>query len=296
MRHEDSTPQVGYIGLGLMGFAMANRLIRAKFELALHTRTAQKAQPLIEAGGVYHLTVEALANAARGGVIFLCLTDSHAVASVCEQLCQGDLDGTLLVDMGTTSVAQTQHCAAQVSAQGGAWLDAPVSGGQVGAEQGTLSIMVGGDSHDLARATPYFAHLGQTVTHIGPTGAGQAAKTANQMIVGSTLNIVAEALLLAERAGANPAKVREALLGGFAGSRILDLHGQRMIDRQFQPGGRISTQRKDLDQAVELCEQLGLTLPLLAEAKSLWHQACEGGYGELDQSGIYQWLVHRNEE
>ncbi len=287
---------VGYIGLGLMGFAMAKRLIDAGHTLALHTRSPAKAQPLIQASGDYHDSIASLADSCHGSIIFLCLTDSQAVALVTEQLCHTSLEGTLIIDMGTTSVSQTHASAQMVQTKGGRWLDARVSGGQVGAEEGKLSIMVGGAEADLDRATPYFEQLGQSVIHIGDIGAGQAAKTANQMIVGSTLNIVAEALLLAERAGADPAKVREALLGGFAGSRILDLHGQRMIERQFQPGGRMSTQRKDLDQAAELCQQLELELPLLSHTQSLWQAACDAGFGELDQSGIFKWLESNNRE
>ena len=195
--------------------------------------------------------------------------------------------------MGTTEVSATKQMAYRVEQSGGRYLDAPVSGGEVGARDATLSIMVGGAPKDVERGRAIFNVLGKLVTHIGPLGTGQATKAANQVIVGASITIIAEALILAQAAGADIAHVREALLGGFAGSRILDLHGQRMIDRTFEPGARATTQLKDMHQAVDLAEELNLSLPFMRLSCDLWTDMIETGYGALDQSGYFDYILSK---
>ena len=219
------------------------------------------------------------------------LTDTPAVLSVLDGpdgVLAGLRPGALLIDMGTTSPLATCELAARVAAAGGEWLDAPVSGGVVGAEATTLSIMAGGGAAAFERARPLLERLGARLTHVGPVGCGQIAKTANQMIVGLTIGAVAEALALAGRAGADPARVRAALAGGFADSRILELHGRRMIDGDFAPGGRVTTQHKDLVQALELAAAVGLDLPATALNRALYAECIATGDGGLDHSALYR--------
>jgi 3-hydroxyisobutyrate dehydrogenase-like beta-hydroxyacid dehydrogenase len=196
--------------------------------------------------------------------------------------------------MGTNRFDLTHTLAQQVMELGAHFIDAPVSGGQVGAQQGTLSIMVGGDKEQLLRAQPLFDVVGQKTTHVGGIGCGQLAKAANQMIVGATLNIVAEALFLAQQNGADPAQVRAALAGGFADSKILQVHGQRMVDEVYTPGARATTQLKDLQQAHDLALQSNLQLPLNERCLEQWQAMVDSGLGELDQAGILAWVKHNN--
>jgi 3-hydroxyisobutyrate dehydrogenase-like beta-hydroxyacid dehydrogenase len=198
--------------------------------------------------------------------------------------------GTVVVDMGTTAVLATRALAERVRAAGGAWVDAPVSGGQVGAEAADLTIMIGGAAADVARVRPVLEVLGRRLTHVGDVGAGQVAKAANQVIVGLTIGAVAEGLALARRAGVDPARVREALMGGFAASRILDLHGQRMVEGRFAPGARATTQRKDMDQALALAATLGLDLPATALNRDLYDRLIAAGGGGLDHAALIEVL------
>lgn len=277
--------KTGFIGLGLMGLPMAQNLLDAGADLFVFNRTAAKSEPLVALGATASDNVAQLAQQTVGGIVVICVSDTPAMTQTIEALTQRDLSGTLIIDMGTTTVEATRAAAASVTSVGGAFVDAPVSGGAVGATEGTLSIMAGGDAAEIKRAAHLFSVLGKSTTHIGPVGAGQIAKAANQAIVGTTLGIVSETMLMANSAGADPAKMREALLGGFAGSRILDLHGQRMIERSFKPGGRARTQAKDLVQAVDLAQSLGLSLPILEQSRDLWQRMVETGMGDLDQSG-----------
>ena len=194
--------------------------------------------------------------------------------------------GSLVIDMGTTAVGPTRRFAEQLRAREADFLDAPVSGGEIGAIGGQLSIMVGGSESALARAQPLFDVLGNKTVHIGEVGTGQITKAANQVIVGLNIGAVAEALTLAKKAGADAARVREALLGGFAASRILEVHGQRMIDGAFKPGGKVLTQYKDLSQAIELAEAYGLDLPATRLNRELYRQLIDAGDGELDHSAL----------
>jgi 3-hydroxyisobutyrate dehydrogenase-like beta-hydroxyacid dehydrogenase len=195
-------------------------------------------------------------------------------------------DGALVIDMSTTDVARTQGFADRLRARGAEWMDAPVSGGTTAAEDGTLSIMVGGSDGGFARAEPVFRALGARITHVGAVGAGQIAKTANQMIVGMTIGAVAEAFALARSAGVEPRAIREAILGGFAQSRILELHGERMVNEDFQARARSTIQLKDMRAAASLAEAVGIDLPGLSTNLGLWERLVEEGAGDLDHSAL----------
>ena len=288
MSHSLSGHVVGFIGLGLMGRPMAVNLHAAGAEVVIHNRSRAVVDALAAEGLSPAHTPREVAE--RAPVVFVMATDTPAV----ERIVAGD-DGVaggiapegLLVDMGTTAVEATRALARTIEGRGAHFVDAPVSGGEIGAKAGTLSIMAGGSQEAIARAMPYFEVMGASTTHIGDVGAGQIAKAANQVIVGLTIGAVAEALALARRAGADPAKVREALQGGFAASRILEVHGQRMIDGAFTPGGKATTQRKDLQQALELASSIGLALPATALTRDLYDRLIAAGGGDLDHSGLY---------
>ena len=200
--------------------------------------------------------------------------------------------GALVIDMSSILPEQAQAHGPRLAAQGVAYLDAPVSGGTVGAEAGTLAIMAGGAEADFERARPVLEVLGRPV-HVGPTGSGQLTKLANQMIVGITIGAVAEALLLAQRGGADPAKVRQALRGGFAESRILEVHGQRMVDGDFAKRGSLAIQLKDLRNALHTASGLSFDAPITAHLTDLYAQAADHGFGDLDQSGLFKELERR---
>jgi len=219
-------------------------------------------------------------------ITILMLPDTPAVESVVTAILPSLQRGFAVVDMGTTGVAAIRELARSVNASGAELVDAPVSGGQVGAERGTLSIMVGSTEATFKHLLPVWRALGQTVTRVGDVGAGQVAKACNQVIVGATIGAVAEALTLARAAGVDPAVVRQALTGGFASSRILELHGARMVAGDFEPGGRCTTQRKDMAQALELAEAAGVTLPLTAHVKGMYDALIASGLGSLDHSAL----------
>ena len=279
--------RIGFIGLGLMGKPMSRHLLRAGANLLIYNRSRGVMKELAAEG--MQCAGSAREVAAGADVTVLMLSDTPAVEAVLgdeEGLVAGLRPGALVIDMGTTAVTATRRFAAEIAAAGGSFLDAPVSGGQVGAAGATLTIMVGGTADALARARPILEVLGERITHVGEAGAGQVAKAANQVIVGLTIGAVAEALTLAKRAGVDPARVREALDGGFAWSRILELHGQRMIDGVFTPGGKAITQRKDLAQALELAHTANLRLPATALTLELYDQLIAAGGGDLDHSAL----------
>ena len=294
----NTNPSIGFIGLGLMGQAMATQLINAGYSLCVHSRTADKAAKLIALGATYAHTPEQLAGIVKDGIIVVCVTDSIALDQVVtgtHGLLSSISPDCLIIDMGTSRFDLTQSLAKKAQKQGAHYIDAPVSGGQVGALQGTLSIMAGGTSTNIKRAKPLFDVMGQKTTHVGDIGCGQLAKHANQMIVGATLNIVAEALFLAQKNGADPAKVAQALAGGFADSKILQVHGQRMVEQNYTPGARATTQLKDLQQAHALASQSQLALPLNQASLSQWQAMVDAGLGHLDQAGILAWVARNNE-
>ena len=293
----NTPPSVGFIGLGLMGQAMATNLINAGYSLCVHSRTAEKAEPLITLGATYANSPADLAKKVKSGVVIICVTDSTSLEEVvtgADGLLSCIEPDCLIIDMGTSRFDLTQELAQQTLVKSAYYIDAPVSGGQVGAQQGTLSIMAGANPVQLERAQPLFDTMGQKVTHVGGIGCGQLAKTANQMIVGATLNIVAEALFLAQKNGADPAKVRQALGGGFADSKILQVHGQRMVEENYRPGARATTQLKDLQQAQDLAQQNHLQLPLNQTCLSQWQAMVDAGLGDLDQAGILAWVEQNN--
>ncbi|WP_448204502.1 NAD(P)-dependent oxidoreductase [Azospirillum sp. sgz302134] len=277
---------VGFIGLGLMGRPMARNLAKAGASLVIHSRSPGPVEEL--AGEGMNPAASPAGVARRADTVILMLSDTAAVETVAAGLMEALTPGHLVIDMGTTAVAATRRLAEAVRAKGAEWVDAPVSGGTVAAEAAGLTIMAGGTPDAFARALPLFQAMGQRITHVGESGAGQVAKTANQVIVGLTIGAVAEALALAKAAGVDPAKVREAIRGGFAESRILELHGQRMVSGDFTPGGRVVTQIKDLRQAEELAEQSGIDLPALGLNLELFELLAEQGDGALDHSALYR--------
>ena len=210
----------------------------------------------------------------------------EAVLSGIDGVLDGLSDGDIVIDMSTTKVPTTRELAAAVRAKGAEYIDAPVSGGTTGAKAGTLNIMAGGTATAIECAQPIFDVLSSKLTHVGDVGSGQIAKAANQMIVGLSIGAVAEALTLAKKAGADLALVRQAIQGGFADSKILDVHGQRMIDDSFIAGAHSTTQRKDMDEAIELAQSLGLNLPATTLNRDLYDQMIEAGHGNLDHAAL----------
>ena len=279
--------KIGFIGLGLMGRHMCLNLHRAGAEMYLYNRSRSVLDELQQQGMT---ACDSPADAGRAAdIVILMVSDTPAVEQVLfgeNGLAQDLNKGALVIDMGTTAVVSTREFAERLQQQGVHYVDAPVSGGEIGARDGKLTIMAGGDAKDIERARPIFEALGSSFTHIGDVGTGQIAKAANQIIVGLNIGAVAEALALAKKACADPARVREALLGGFAASRILEVHGQRMIDETFAPGAKATTQHKDMTQAVELGRHYGLELPATELGKELFEQLIEGGGANLDHSAL----------
>jgi 2-hydroxy-3-oxopropionate reductase len=251
--------QITFLGIGLMGDPMARRLLAAGHAVTVWNRTAAKAEALAGAGA--H-AVSDLQDAVRGAHIVISMLEAGpTVDGVLRAALPGLAQNALWIDMSSTQQAEAQAFHAQLTAQGRRFIDAPVSGGVGGAAAGTLAIMAGGAADDFAEAEPVLAAMGRA-TLVGPAGAGQVAKLCNQLIVGATINIVAEAMLLAQAAGADPAAMRAAIRGGFAESKILDVHGQRMLERNFVAGGKVSTQLKDQRNILAAAEAAGIVLPL----------------------------------
>lgn len=282
--------KIGFIGLGIMGRPMAGRLLEARHELVLHSR-GPLPQSLLDNGATAAGSPRAVALAAE--VTILMLPDTPDVAAVLfgkDGVAEGLSPGKIVVDMSSISPVETKAFAAKVEALGCRYLDAPVSGGEVGAKAGALTIMVGGPEETFEKVKPLFAALGKNITRVGRNGDGQTCKVANQIIVALNIEAVAEALLFASRAGADPARVREALMGGFAASRVLEVHGERMVKRTFEPGFRIKLHQKDLNLALTAARQLGLSLPNTATAQQLFSAcAAHGGEG-WDHSALVKAL------
>lgn len=282
---------IGFIGLGLMGKPMARNLARAGYALVIHNRSRAVVNELAPEGMTAADSPREVA--AQTDAVILMLPDTPTVERVVlgDDGVLGGLDARqLVIDMGTTAVDATHQLAREVEAAGGVYMDAPVSGGQVGAVEAALTIMCGGTAEAFTRARPLFEAMGQQITHVGSTGSGQVAKAANQVIVGLTISAVAEALHLAKRSGVDPAAVRESLRGGFAWSRIMELHGQRMIDGSYEPGGKASTQRKDLQQALAQAESVGARMPVTELVRNLYDELIEQGGGDLDHSAVMRIL------
>ncbi len=278
---------IGFIGLGLMGKPMARNLKRAGADVVVHNRSQAPMEELAAEG--MRVAATPAETAMRSGTVITMLTDTSALEKVIagkSGILEAAGPNTLVIDMSTAKMLTTKELAARIKKCGGAYVDAPVSGGTMGAKQGTMSIMAGGDESALARAMPILKVLGGKVTHVGGIGAGQVVKAANQVIVGLTICAVAEALVLAKHAGVDPAKVRKALGGGFADSKILEVHGQRMIEDSFLPGARSTVQRKDMDQALELAATLGIELPATSLSRDLYDNLIAMGHGDLDHAAL----------
>lgn len=285
--------KVCVLGIGFMGFPMARRLCEAGFTVHAWNRSPEKAERLVPSGA----TVHALArDAVRYADIVVCLLENGTVVGdvlFTQGTAEAMKPGTLVVDMSSIKPSEAREHAARLRETGIAHLDAPVSGGTVGAEAGTLAIMAGGDATDFERALPVLRVFGRP-THVGPHGAGQLAKLANQMIVGITIGAVAEALLLCEKGGADMGKVKEAISGGFAESRVLQVHGQRMVDRDFAPRARMSVQLKDMRNALTTAGELGFDAPITALFERLYAEGIEHGLTDLDHAGLFVELANRN--
>ncbi len=250
---------IAFLGIGLMGRPMAARLAQAGYPVRAWNRTHAKAEALRGSGAE---PVADLGAAVRGAQVVISMLEAGpVVGAVLDAALPALAPGTLWIDMSSTRHDEALAFQARLVAQGGRFMDAPVSGGVGGAEAGTLAIMAGGEPADVDQVVKILEAMGKP-QRVGPVGSGQVAKLCNQLIVGATLNVVAEALLLAQAAGADPAAVREAIRGGFAGSRILEVHGQRMLERNFVPGGQVKSQLKDLRNVLAAAEAAGLTLPV----------------------------------
>lgn len=273
------------VGLGLMGRPMARRLIAAGYKVSGWNRSPLPGD-LIQGLDL----CSSLEGVARAEICLLILADSDAVDAVLDRLVPHLAAGQLVLDMGTSNPARSKVHATQLAARGVGWVDAPVSGGPEGAVAGTLAIMAGGTDTDFTRAKPLLEVLGSNVVHVGGPGAGHTTKLINQVIVGLTIEAVAEALTLAEKSGLDPRLVQRALRGGFADSRVLQIHGTRMINRSYVPGGKARTQLKDLRLALQLASSLSVQLPHLASTVGLYDTLVGMGDGELDHSALHRLL------
>lgn len=283
---------IGFIGLGIMGAPMAGHLMDGGHSVVSTVHKTQPAQELMDKGLTLVDTAKDVAEAAE--IIITIVPDTPQVDEVlfgANGVAAGLSAGKLVIDMSSISPIETKDFAEKIKAKGCGYLDAPVSGGEVGAKAASLTIMVGGAQADFDRALPVFELMGKNVTLVGEeNGAGQTTKVANQIIVALTIEAVAEGLLFASKAGADPAKVREALMGGLATSRILELHGERMIKRTFDPGFRIELHQKDLNLALQGAKSLGVSLPNTATAQELFNAVSAHGGAGLDHSGMVKAL------
>ncbi|MGJ4858263.1 2-hydroxy-3-oxopropionate reductase [Labrys sp. La1] len=281
---------IGFVGLGIMGAPMAGHLIAAGHTLFLNT-LGNVPEDLIKAGGKAEPSAADVAR--KADIIITMVPDTPDVETVLfgkGGVAEGLSAGKLVIDMSSISPVETKKFAKRINELGVDYLDAPVSGGEVGAKAASLTIMVGGPEAAFERARPLFEKMGKNITLVGGNGDGQTTKVANQIIVALNIEAVGEALLFASRAGADPAKVRQALMGGFAASRILEVHGERMVKRTFDPGFRIALHQKDLNLALTTARQLGLSLPNTATAQELFNACVSHGGAAWDHSGLVRAL------
>ncbi len=290
-----TTEKLGFIGLGIMGQPMALNLRKAGFDVAVFARKPDRAAPLKAAGCSVFSTIRDVAENAT--IIFTCVSDTPDVEEVLfgkDGLATGVKPSSVIIDMSTISPDATKAFAARLQNEKGVhMLDAPVSGGEAGAIAGTLSIMCGGAPDIFARVKPYFEKMGKNIVHVGDTGAGQVAKACNQIVVAVTIEAVAEALLLAEKSGVDGAKVREALMGGFAGSKIMEIHGQRMLKNDYKPGFKAALHRKDMGIVMQTAAKLKIDLPATTLTTLHLDEVIKTGDGELDSSAIFK-VLHKN--
>jgi 2-hydroxy-3-oxopropionate reductase len=282
--------KVGFVGLGIMGSPMAANLIKGGHQLFLYSIPSVP-PPLVGAGGVACANGKEVAQ--KADIIITMVPDTpHVEAALFSDngVAQGLSKGKTVVDMSSISPLATKDFAKKINALGCDYLDAPVSGGEVGAKNATLSIMIGGPEAAFGRVKPLFELMGKNITLVGGNGDGQTAKVANQIIVALNIEAVAEALLFAAKAGADPARVRQALMGGFASSKILEIHGERMVKRTFEPGFRIELHQKDLNLALSNARQLGVALPNTATAQELFNSCAAHGGSAWDHSAMVRAL------
>ncbi len=284
--------KIGFIGLGIMGRPMAGHLQDAGHELFVVKHRSSLPEELLEGGAVECASCKEVAE--RSEVVITIVPDTPQVAEVlfgAKGVADGLSEGALVIDMSSISPIETKSFAARINELGCDYLDAPVSGGEVGAKNGTLTIMVGGPKAAFDKAKPLFDVMGKSITLVGEeNGAGQTCKVANQIVVALNIEAVAEALVFASKAGVDPARVREALMGGFAGSKILEVHGERMIKRTFDPGFRIELHQKDLNLALDGARALGLSLPNTATAQELFNACAAHGLSGKDHSALVRAL------
>jgi 2-hydroxy-3-oxopropionate reductase len=286
-----ANPIIGFIGLGIMGKPMARNLMKAGYSLVVHNRSRAAVDELSKEGA--QTAASSKEVAARSEVIITMLPDSPDVELVYageQGVFAGAKAGMLLIDMSSISPIVARKLAADAQKAGMDMVDAPVSGGEAGAIGATLSIMIGGKASAVERAMPIFQALGKNIVHVGDAGAGQVTKAANQMVVGTTIAIVSEALVLAAKAGVDPAKVRQALLGGFAQSKILEAHGQKMLERNFKPGFRIRLHEKDMKIALATGSEYGVPLMVTSQVAQMMTALKSMGNGDLDHSGLVKFV------
>jgi 2-hydroxy-3-oxopropionate reductase len=280
--------KVGFIGLGIMGGPMAKNLMEASHELVLYNRTREKADELAKDGNAD--VAKSPREVAEGSdIIFTMLPDSPQVREVLtggDGVLEGLKEGALVVDMSTISPVVTEELAEKVKEKGASMLDAPVSGGDVGAIEGTLSIMVGGSEDDFERARPLFEVMGKTVTHVGPVGAGQVVKAANQIVVALTIEAVSEALVLGSRGGVAPEKILDVLGGGLAGNKVMEVKREKFLSHQFDPGFRSELHHKDLGIALAAGREYGVALPVTAIVDQMLLSMRQKGWGGEDHSAL----------
>jgi 2-hydroxy-3-oxopropionate reductase len=282
-----NNPVIGFIGIGIMGKPMARNLIKADYPLVIHNRSRAVVEELSKEGAQAAQTSREVAE--RSEIVITMLPDSPDVELVYtsdQGIFAGAKGGMLFVEMSSISPTVARKLAAEAQRRGCDMLDAPVSGGEAGAIGATLSIMIGGDTAAVERAMPIFQVLGKNIIHVGDAGAGQITKAANQMVVGTTIAIVGEALVLAAKAGVDPANVRQALLGGFAQSKILEAHGQKMLDGNFKPGFRIRLHEKDMKIALAAGFEYGVPLMVTGQVAQMMNAMKSMGEGDLDHSGL----------
>lgn len=278
---------IGFIGLGIMGRPMAENLREADYELVVYNRTEEKADEFVEGGGEKASSPREVAE--KSDVVITMLPDSPQVEELVlgeDGVAAGVSEGKLYIDMSSIAPATSRQVHEVLAEKGVEAVDAPVSGGQPAAESGELAIMVGGSDDAVERARPILEVMGKAVTHIGPPGAGQVAKAANQVVVALTIQAVSEALTLARKSGVDAAKVREALLGGLAQSKILEMHGERMLEHEFDPGFKLSLHRKDLAIALQAAREEGVPLLATAQAAEVMNALIAAGHGDEDHAVI----------
>jgi len=287
----DTDATVGVIGLGIMGAPMAGNLLLAGYRVVVWNRTASRAEPLVAQGAIAARSPREVAE--QADVTISMLSDSpdvEAVYRASDGVLAGAPAGAVLVDMSTIEPRVARELAEAASARGASMLDAPVSGGDVGAQEGTLSIMVGGDAAALARVQPVLDALGTTITHCGASGAGQVVKACNQVVVALTLEALGEALVLGSKAGVDPAVIVDALGGGLAAGRVLELRGPKLVARDFEPGFKLDLHAKDLAIVLATARELGVALPGTAMVDQLFHAEQSRGHGEADNSTVVRAL------